>query len=124
MKLPFLLAKVEDKTMGKLPTKTAENKKVRVFLLDVQHTFLPRKIRLYTSKPRFVNFEVFQKHVAMANESNGNFNKLRLSFSALHLQEILDDFGGLFPETTVTVGWFPGAGLPVHRDDCQVGNGN
>ena len=41
----------------------------------------------------------------------------------LHLQEILDDFGGLFPETTVTVGWFPGSGLPVHRDDCQVGDG-
>eukprot|EP00434_Breviolum_minutum_P035824 symbB.v1.2.031725.t1/scaffold3703.1/size65852/4 len=34
-------------------------------------------------------------------------------------EEILDDFGGLFPETTVTVGWYPGSGLPVHRDDCQ-----
>ncbi|CAK8986123.1 unnamed protein product [Durusdinium trenchii] len=34
-------------------------------------------------------------------------------------EDFFDDFGSLWPETTVTVGWFPGAGLPVHTDNSQ-----
>lgn len=34
-------------------------------------------------------------------------------------EELFDDFGGLWAETTVTVGWFVGAGLPLHRDNGE-----
>eukprot|EP00927_Polykrikos_kofoidii_P071576 TRINITY_DN67834_c0_g1_i1.p1 TRINITY_DN67834_c0_g1~~TRINITY_DN67834_c0_g1_i1.p1 ORF type:complete len:880 (+),score=105.26 TRINITY_DN67834_c0_g1_i1:154-2640(+) len=34
-------------------------------------------------------------------------------------EDCLDEFGGLWPETTVTVAWMHGAELPAHRDDCR-----
>lgn len=34
-------------------------------------------------------------------------------------EEIFDAFGCLWPETTVSVAWWPGSSLPTHRDDCQ-----
>ena len=34
-------------------------------------------------------------------------------------EDFFDEFGGLWPETTVTVCWFPGSSLPVHTDNCK-----
>ncbi|CAE7392237.1 P3h1 [Symbiodinium sp. CCMP2456] len=34
-------------------------------------------------------------------------------------EDFFDEFGGLWPETTATVCWFPGSSLPVHTDDCK-----
>ena len=34
-------------------------------------------------------------------------------------EDFFDEFGGLWPETTVTVCWFPGSSLPMHTDNCK-----
>lgn len=34
-------------------------------------------------------------------------------------EDLFDAFGGLWPETTVTVAWLPGSALPVHTDNCR-----
>ena len=34
-------------------------------------------------------------------------------------EDFFDEFGGLWPETTATVCWFPGSSLPVHTDNCK-----
>ena len=127
-------AKVEDlnhapKPLPGTPPKPTRNTKVPFFLLDVQpNIFAKKKQSLHFKATNVLTHRAFSEiHGSMASTNSRwkFFQQVHTkSFQdPLHLQEILDDFGGLFPETTVTVGWYPGSGLPVHRDDCQVGDG-